>query len=330
MLFVTNRQLREGPRSRSGRRVSFDLERSDPAASLHFCERRGTEDYLEITARPFFNRLRITPRRQVLFFVHGFNSLPEEDVFPRTQQLQGLLDALIPGEVLVVPLIWPCDDDFGLVLDYWDDQDAAEMSGLSFARMIGKFLEWRDSQIGGTPCLKHVNLLAHSMGSRLVRFALAKWSHDRGAPPLLFRNLFLAAADIANESLEPGQPGHPITRAARNVVVYHAADDFALRSSKIANLRNKVVTRRLGHTGPENPDRTPRNVYSVDCDAVNNLYDPLGHTYFLADRNGRPGRVLKHIADTLESGRPAGFAEGSRFLRIENLAPVAEAARDAA
>lgn len=326
MLFVTNRRLEEGPRSRPGRRVRFDLADSEPSPSLFFCERRDVEDYLELTATPFFNRLRRGPRAQVLFYLHGFNSQPEKDIFPTAGRLQRLLDELTGSAIAVVPLIWPCDDDFGLIKDYWDDQDAAEMSGFAFARAIGKFLDWRDSVTGGAPCLKHVNLLAHSMGNRVLRFALGKWTRDRGAPPVLFRSLFLVAADIANESLEPGEPAHPVTRAARNVLVYHAEDDFALRTSKIANLRRKVVTRRLGHTGPENPERTPRNVVAVDCDAVNNRYDPLGHTYFLDDGEGRPGLVLWHIARTLTTGRPAGFLPGQRSLRLEEGMPRVAAA----
>ncbi len=326
MLFITNRRLEEGPRSRPGRRVHFDLSDSEPSPSLFFCERRGVENYVELTAVPFFNRLRGGGRPQILFYLHGFNSQPEKDIFPIAARLQALLDRLSDRAVEVVPLIWPCDDDFGLLKDYWDDQDAAEMSGFAFGRAIGKFLDWRDSRTGEAPCLKHVNLLAHSMGNRVLRFALAKWARDRGAAPALFRNLFLVAADIANESLEPGEPGHPITRAARNVLVYHADDDFALRTSKIANLRRKVVTRRLGHTGPENLERTPRNVVAVDCDAVNNRYDRLGHTYFLDDGRGRPGRVLAHIAATIVSGRPAGLRPGERSLRLEEEPAVAAAA----
>lgn len=45
----------------------------------------------------------------------------------------------------VVPLIWPCDDDsvVAFIDDYWDDQRAADASGMAFARMLGKFDDWR-------------------------------------------------------------------------------------------------------------------------------------------------------------------------------------------
>ena len=189
---------------------------------------------------PFFSRLRRSARRQVLFFVHGFNCQPEARVFPEALQLQRLCDALAPDLVEVVPLVWPCDDDFGLVLDYWDDQQSATASGMALARMLGKFMAWRDRLGTEETCLKHVNILAHSMGNRVLATALASWAHGYGAVPALFRNVFMAAADVANDVFAPGQPGGAIAGAARNVVVYHAADDFALRSSKVANLRNRI------------------------------------------------------------------------------------------
>ena len=70
------------------------------------------------------------------------------------------------------------------------------------------------------------------------------------------------------------------------MVVYYASDDLALRFSKVANLKNKIASRRLGHTGPENMDRTPANLYAVDCDDVNTAYDmPEGHSYFVPARS---------------------------------------------
>lgn len=314
MLFLTNRALVEGPRSIPGRRVHFDLADNEPRPSLFFCERYAAGDYRELGSRDWFERLRRLPRRQVLLFVHGFNVQPEPAGFATAARLQAGLDRLLGPRIEVVPLIWPCDDDFGLLLDYFDDQDAAEMSGFAFARALGKFLA--DREASRAQCLKHVNLLAHSMGNRLLRFALAHWATSRGPLPALFRSVFMVAADVANETLEPGRGGWAITRAARNVVVYHAADDFALRSSKVANVANGVLSRRLGHTGPEHPDRVPRNVFAVDCDAVNNRYDRLGHTYFLDAPDGRPGAVLHHIAATLATGTPPGFADGARSFRL--------------
>lgn len=316
MLFVTNRRI-EGPRrSTVGRFVRFAAD-DEPGVSLYFCERQGPGRYLELTAAPFFSRLRRSPRAQILLFAHGFNCQPEERAFPDAERLQALCDALAPGLLEVVPLVWPCDDDFGLVLDYWDDQRSAEVSGLALARMLGKFMAWRDRLGREEACLKHVNVLAHSMGNRVLATALASWAHAYGCVPALFRNVLMVAADVPNDLFAPGQPGTILAEAARNVVVYHAADDLALRSSKVANVRHRIVRRRLGHTGPAEPEASPRNVVAVDCDGFNGRYDRFGHSYFLADPDGRPGALLRHAVETMRTGRVAGLAQGERALVLE-------------
>jgi hypothetical protein len=70
-------------------------------------------------------------------------------------------------------------------------------------------------------------------------------------------------------------------------------------------LKNKIASRRLGHTGPENMEMTPKNVYVVDCDDVNNTYDnPKGHSYFRSGKEkGKPGLVFDHIYACLKTGR---------------------------
>jgi len=205
-----------------------------------------------------------------------------------------------------VPIIWPCDNDFGIIKDYWDDQKSADNSAFSFARVLQKFMAWRDHGPEDTPCLKRINILAHSMGNRVFRETLSMWNkYDlANGVPLLFRNTILMAADIVNESLEEGEAGRLISQASRNVSVYYASDDLALRSSKISNLKNKVASRRLGHTGPENMGKVQSNVYAIDCDNFNNQYDlPKGHSYFLNDENNKIGKVFEHMFNTIQSGR---------------------------
>lgn len=312
MLFITNRALQQTIQTTIGRKVTFDLKNNEAAQSVYFCERDKAGDYTEIGGQPFMERLRAAPQRQLLFYFHGYSNLPEPDIFPRTQLLQSMCNSKKKNEVLVVPLIWPCDADLGAVKDYYDDQIAADASSVAYARIFGKFLDWRGKNLDDdNPCLKRVNILAHSMGNRVLRGAMAaavKYFCPQGLP-LVFRNTFLVAADIVNESLEPGEEGADLPSTSRNVVVYYASDDLALRASKVANLANSVASRRLGHTGPEDMTKVPKNVYAVDCDDVNTEYDfPKGHSYFLTDgkKTAKPGRVFDHIWGTIVTGRPAG------------------------
>ncbi len=305
MLFITNRQLKQSSRSKKNRKIDFDLAKNAPANDLYYCRRVGENEYIEIGSEALLQELKEADYRELLFFIHGFSNLPEPDIFPRVEALQALFDGQQNGLVKVVPLIWPCDNDFGIIKDYWDDQKSADASAPAFARLLNRFIDWRQQQTE-EPCLKRINMLSHSMGNRVFRQSLAAWQkYDLpGGVPLLFRNTFLMAADVVNETLEKGQPGELISHASRNVSVYFASDDLALRASKISNLKNHIASRRLGHTGPEDMGKVHNNVFAIDCDDINNEYDnPKGHSYFLNDSVGNPGVVFKHMYKCISTGR---------------------------
>jgi hypothetical protein len=67
-------------------------------------------------------------------------------VFEGGSEFQALCDKKKKNDVLVIPIIWPCDNDLGIVQDYWDDQKAADQSAFSFSRVLEKFLAWRSSE----------------------------------------------------------------------------------------------------------------------------------------------------------------------------------------
>jgi esterase/lipase superfamily enzyme len=315
MLFVTNRVLNEGPTRLNSdgsfdvpRTISFAISNNQAEQSIYFCRRNVNSNYTEIGNQAFFNELKAAKVQQILLFLHGFNSLPEDSVFPKVEELQALFEQKAANFILIIPLIWPSDNDTGIVKDYFDDQKAADASDMAFMRLFQKFLEWReDNSTLDDPCIKRINILAHSLGNRVLRgaFNRAVQYYQIQAVPLIFRNTFMAAADLVNNALEPGQEGQFIPQASRNVVVYHAADDLALRSSKVANgIGNSITSPRLGHTGPEWIDKVAKNVYVLDCADFNNTYDfPLGHSYFDKDENGNPGLSFDHMWECIRTGR---------------------------
>ena len=322
MLFVTNRTPVQSSRSKTNRKISFDSQNTAVSQYLFFCERKNKDDYVEIRSFKFFEKLKSLPQEtQLLLFIHGFNTNMEPNVFETSQMLQELFDQKENGLVYVVPLIWPCDDDSILAFagDYWDDQDAADASGPAFCRMLGKFDAWRkDKAQQDVPCFRRMNVLAHSMGNRVLKNALKDWSekHSSGEMPMLFRNTFMFAPDIKNEELEKGKDGQYIVDASRNLVVYYAGDDFAMPASKVANIRHKRLSRRLGMTGPEDISILPKNVYEVDCGDFNNRFDsPLGHAYFLKDKDGIPSPTIDHMVDAIKSGR---INQQNRSIRLDN------------
>jgi esterase/lipase superfamily enzyme len=310
MLFVTNRSPRQSVRFKKNRPISFDLQNTDVSRYIYFCERKSHSDYIEIGSKGFFKSLKEDLKKdtQLLLYIHGFNNNMEDHVFKRTADLQRLFDEQDEDLVHVVPLIWPCDDDSILAIadDYWDDRRAADASANGFARLLGKFDTWRREQAQQLdPCYRRINLLAHSMGNRVLRGALTEWAikESSGQMPSIFRNVFMAAPDIKNEALEKGADGQFIPDSARNVFVYYAYDDFAMPASKVANVGEKTLSRRLGMTGPENLEKTPRNVYEVDCSSFNNRFDsPTGHGYFLEDDEGVVSPVLLHMLYAIRNG----------------------------
>jgi esterase/lipase superfamily enzyme len=310
MLFVTNRTPKESSQSTLNRDISFSLQNTNASQDVYFCQRQGKNKYTEVGNDDFFQQLKDLPNKtQVLLYIHGFNNTGEAEVFPNAAKLQKLFNKH-GGEdlVYVVPIIWPCDDDSFIAFmdDYWDDQRAADASGIAFSRLLGKFNNWRKAEAAKPdPCTRRINILAHSMGNRVLRNTLASWAkYESPQIPLLFRNIFMVAADVVNHTLEKGNKGELITHAARNVVVYYANDDLAMPASKLINLKNRTVSRRLGMTGPEQLEKVARNVYEVDCDNFNNTFDkPKGHSYFLTGPKSKVSPALLHMIEAIKTGR---------------------------
>ena len=311
MLFLTNRVLNKNNETRIGRSVEFDLRDTNALQSIFFCERERAGSYIEIGSEAFLQRLKDSQAEQILVYIHGFNSQPETSVFPRAEKLQKFIQAAAPGLAEVVSIVWPSRPTDGtkeFIRGYYDDQLAADVSATAFARALARLQHWQLENIeSDTPCLKRINVLAHSMGNRVLRGAVKCWSDEilGHGPPLIFRNLFMVAADVENETLERGREGGALPASSRNVVVYYSYDDIALRASKGANASVRGVSRRLGHTGPYDMTKMPANVYSIDCDRVAMTYDPgKGHTYFLDDPRGNPGKVFAHILNCIQHPRP--------------------------
>lgn len=324
MLFITNRIPNQSAQSQPNRTISFNYQNTDISKWLYFCERKGKDDYIEITSSPFFAQLKSLPNHtQILFYIHGFNNNMEPDVFGRANQLESLINATSPELVKVIPIIWPCDDDSSakLIDDYWDDQKAADHSGVAFARLFWKFDNWRhDIEQLEQPCFKRINVLAHSMGNRVLVNAMKEWVEDKQhtGMPQLFRNVFMVAADVENEILEPDQKGRHIVDSARNTLVYFAGDDLAMPAAKIVNVYARTLSRRMGMTGPETLRKLPeRKVFEIDCDDFNNQFDPpFGHTYFLTDRNGLVSPLIEHVCKAIQTGRVDG--QQSQRLSLKN------------
>lgn len=349
MLFVTNRIPDQGAASKP-RALTFNNEEVDISNSLFYCEYR--EGVLtERMSDGFLADLKNCRKKNVLFFLHGYRT-PFLRAVEKGRSLQTLLDRIDPELVEVVTLVWPCRDATDRVKTYWTDQDAADMAGPIFARVLSRFMLWRahPEQVKD-PCLKRIHVLAHSMGNRVLTNILNSWGHSFGGGrvPLVFRNVFMVAADVPSTTLERDQPGDLITMAARNVVVYYAGDDKRMDESILANaVRGPYASddnpieeigqaiyfsgdtrTRLGHFGPEDPEKTRRNVYRINCDQFNDLFDAKGgHSYLLTDGpddpkgsgfqvTGNVSPLLRHVAKAIMTGQVAADEQRACELKFE-------------
>ena len=121
MLFITSRQPTRNTEPELNADFAFDLNNNASSRGFFCCRRHKKGKYEEIGSKAMLSEVKNTKYRQVLIYIHGFSNLPET-VFENASEFQDLCNLKKDKEVLVIPVIWPCDNDLGIVKDYWDDQ----------------------------------------------------------------------------------------------------------------------------------------------------------------------------------------------------------------
>jgi len=128
----------------------------------------------------FDTRIRRTPGRRVLIFVHGYNTRFEEAVYRFAQIVH---DARV--NVAAVLFTWPSG---GNLTDYVYDRDSALYSRDALEAVLQALVK--------DPSVDSITILAHSMGNYLVMESLRQMSiRDRGLSPKI-RDVMMAAPDI--------------------------------------------------------------------------------------------------------------------------------------
>jgi esterase/lipase superfamily enzyme len=188
---------------------------------------------------------RIGNSRDVLLYVHGFNTSLEEARFRLAQ-------IVADGGFTGVPVLfsWPSK---GELFAYESDKESATASRDALTRLI--------SDMSHTPGVGRVQILAHSMGSWLTMEALRE-NAIAGHPDLdgKLGSVMLAAPDIDLSVFR-----QQLARLdASHVSVFVSRDDRALSlSSRIAGSRP-----RLGAMDPSNP----KDAAEIDAMGVH-VYD---------------------------------------------------------
>lgn len=128
----------------------------------------------------FDKRIVRTPKRQVLVFVHGFNTRFAEAVYRFAQIVHD-------SDAPVVPVLftWPSR---GKLLQYGYDHESASYSRDSLETLLQALTRDRN--------VDEVSILAHSMGNWVTLEALRQMAiRDKGLPAKL-KNVMLAAPDV--------------------------------------------------------------------------------------------------------------------------------------
>jgi esterase/lipase superfamily enzyme len=214
--------------------------------------------------------LATTRSRDILVFVHGFNT-SFEDAAVRAAQVA----ADIGFDGAVVLFAWP---SAASVASYVRDQQAARNAGFHLLRIL------RGHTVAALP--DRVHLLGHSMGSEVIGKALSLVSAEDSLPRLgqaVFAAPDLDARVFRREILPRLTP-----RAAR-VTLYASTDDEALRASRALS-----GVWRLGLGGDSLV--VVRDMDTIDASRVQ--ADVIGHTLF-----GNQS-FLADLATLLAEGRP--------------------------
>lgn len=222
--------------------------------------------------------------RDVVVFIHGY-AVSWEAACASALAFQESFSAY-EGEhaerepPLVVLFTWPSNGSKLPYTAYRSDRTDARGSGSAIARA---FLKLRDFLLQITthdhgelePCGRDIHLICHSMGNFVLQHALVAPEHEISRlGRKLFDHVFLVAADVDDDVLEPGGGLDGLTRIASSIGVYHNADDRAL----VASNKTKGNPERLGQHGASRPDLVHRKVYHVDCKGT--ATDFGRHSYF--------------------------------------------------
>jgi esterase/lipase superfamily enzyme len=218
-----------------------------------------------------------TASRSVIVFVHGYNY-----EFKRTCRMASEVQRALLGKATVVMLSWPSN---GQPTDYLRDQVDLEWSIPFLTGFFGQIVD----RIGP----ENVQILAHSMGSRGVFFALERLGAGLEARPLVNR-VVLLAPDFDSAPFVDLLPR--LVHLADHITLYASGNDTPLKVSRQVNGHP-----RLGEAGEFLT--VVEGMETIDVSAVGR-YQILGHEYFYFHP-----KVAADLTALLSSG--AGAAERS-------------------
>lgn len=252
----------------------------DPEGKVKIASLASTEE------APFFNELNslieLSPQKDVLLFVHGFNvSFPS--AITRTAQIANDL----PFNGAVVCYSWPSQ---GGVENYLLDGQVANESADPMAR----FLEYL---VNSVPEGTKINIVVHSMGNRVVMRAMNRLP-NYFADTKPFNNVIFAAPDVGASEFKELAP--MIIAQSNRVTLYSGTGDVALVASKALNQERRA--------GDSREPIIMEGLETVDVSAVDTSF--MSHSYYGSNR-----AVLSDLFSLIKQDTPA---ENRKWLLSKN------------
>ena len=258
----------------------------------------------------------------ILLFVHGFN-VKFDDALVRAAQLSNDLSRN-PNFNVGTPVLysWPSAGALSLA-DYRSDRE----NSLGAAPYLEQFLDILTEDID----VSRINIIAHSMGNRVLTKALEDYArdylerHDRG-DELEFR-ILLVAADVERDIFAAANGVFDNLDA--NVTIYTSDTDRALHVSGLVN-----QAKRLGDTDTNKPYIRPaQNYQTIDATAATTQLFGIGHNYY-SDNPTILWDMMCTIGETdpqdraLEVARFGDLPDGEQYYRVNTaLSPKDQACK---
>ncbi|MEK4032908.1 alpha/beta hydrolase [Methylocystis sp. IM3] len=256
-----------------------------------------------------FNRhIKQTPRRQVLVFVHGYNTRFGEAVYRFAQIAHDSAAYVTP-----VLFTWPSR---GKLLHYGYDHESANYSRDALETLL--------QTLSHNPNVGEISILAHSMGNWVTLEALRQMAiRDRGLSPKI-QNVMLAAPDVDFDVFR--RQIATIDARPSIFTIFVSRDDEALATSR-------QVWGDKPRVGAVDPTAAPydetfrsNRVQVIDLtDVASGGGDSLGHTKF-----AEAPQVVRSIGARLAAGQALNDGGGGVGEKLGQVATGAGSAVGAA
>jgi esterase/lipase superfamily enzyme len=228
-----------------------------------------------------------TTSRSAVVFVHGYNYS-----FEKHCKAAAELQRSLSGKAVVLMFSWPSN---GRPTDYIPDQADVEWSVPFLARLLADLADRLGPQ--------HVQVLAHSLGSRGVVFALERLRAERETRPLIGQLVLMAPDFDAQTFVERLPVLVPLTSG---ITLYASSNDTPLKAS-----RQLHGSPRLGEAGEYLT--VAEGLQTVDVSPLGR-YQVMGHEYF----RFHP-KAAADLAALLGEGRSAPERAGLRAVPLDGL-----------